>query len=232
MATEREENPALGWRAVRLALDRPGLLRYQIRALLTAAKGRDLDVMFPMIAEVAEFIAARALVDKEIDRLGRLGRDGPKSRRVGAILEVPSLAWQLDTLLPLVDFMSVGSNDLFQFLFASDRSNPRLSGRYDLLSPPALAFLKNVVDKAEDHDVPLSLCGEMAGDPLEAMVLIGLGFRRISMPPSAVGPVKAMVRTIDSTAIADLVTELLVGPDHSVRDQLMAFAKQHGVAIC
>jgi len=231
MATDKEENPALGWRAVRLALDRPGLLRYQIRAMLTAAKGRDLDLMFPMIAEVSEFVAARALVDKEIDRLGRLGRDGPRSIRVGSMLEVPSLAWQLDALLPLVDFISVGSNDLFQFLFASDRSNPRLSGRYDLLSPPALAFLQNVVTKAEAHQVALSLCGEMAGDPLEAMVLIGLGFRRISMPPTAVGPVKAMVRTLDTRATKAFVAGLLDGPDHSVRERLAAFAREHDVVI-
>src|SRR5690606_38884904 len=115
-----EENPALGWRAIRISLDRPALLRHQIRALLTAAAGRSLRVMFPMVAEVAEYRRARALVNKELARLAKFGKEGPAHLEVGTMLEVPSLAWQLDTLLPLVDFVSIGSNDLLQFLFASD----------------------------------------------------------------------------------------------------------------
>lgn len=231
LETAKEENPALGWRAVRFALDRPGLLRYQIRAFLAAARGRDLNLMFPLIAEVAEFQAARAEFDKEVERCERLGQDLPRRIKIGTMLEVPSLGWQLDAILPLVDFVSIGSNDLFQFMFAWDRGNPKLAGRYDPLSPAVFAFLSEIVKKTGSHDVPLSLCGEMAGSPLEAMALIGLGFRRISMPPASVGPVKAMVRSLDVSKLAPLIGPLSQRADHSVRDDLAAFAKESGVTI-
>jgi phosphotransferase system enzyme I (PtsP) len=231
LETAKEANPALGWRAMRFALDRPGLLRYQMRAFLAAASGRSLNVMFPLIAEVSEFKAAKGELDKEIARMERLGRELPTSIKVGTMLEVPSLAWQLDSLLPLVDFVSIGSNDLFQFLFAWDRGNPKLTGRYDPLSPPALSFMKSVVAKAAEHNVPLSLCGEMAGSPLEAMALIGLGFRRISMPPASVGPVKAMVRSLNVGDLKGLVESLTEGPEHSVRQRLVEFAGQNNVVI-
>ncbi len=228
---EQEENPALGWRAVRIALDRPALLRYQVRALLTAAEGRQLNIMFPMIAEVSEFVRARQLVDLEVERLHRLGRPLPSEIRVGTMLEVPALAWQFDALLPITDFISVGSNDLMQFFFACDRGNARMAGRYDPLSPAVLTFLRHLVRKAEDHEVELSLCGEMAGKPLEAMALIGLGFRRISMPPSCIGPVKVMVRSLHLGDLAGFIDQLLDLPDHSVRPHLKSFAHDHGVAL-
>jgi phosphotransferase system enzyme I (PtsP) len=170
---EDEENPAMGWRAIRIGLDRPALLRTQIRALLQAAAGRSLHLMFPMIAEVAEFDSALAMVDKEVARLERLGRLLPKVVRVGTMLEVPSLAWQLPALLKRVDFLSLGSNDLMQFMFASDRGNPRLADRYDILAPGVLSFIRHLVRQCEAAAVPLSVCGEMAGRPLEAMALNG-----------------------------------------------------------
>src|SRR5262249_2149099 len=154
---------ALGWRAIRMTLDRPALLRYQIRALLAAAKDRDLDLMFPLVAEVAEFKKARELVDRELDRLARIKQRPPRKVRVGTMLEVPSLAFQLPSLLATADFISVGSNDLMQFFFASDRGNPRLGSRYDLLSPPMLTFLKSIIEAAKSRGVPVTLCGEMAG---------------------------------------------------------------------
>ena len=124
ISRNREENPALGWRAIRVALDRPALLRYQVRALIQAAAGAELRVMFPMIAEVNEFKLARNVIDREVDRLVRMKAPMPEKIMVGSMLEVPSLAWQLDTLLPLVDFISIGSSDLLQFFFAFDRNNP------------------------------------------------------------------------------------------------------------
>lgn len=231
MAAFKEENPALGWRAIRIGLDRPALLRHQLRALLTAAAGRSLRIMFPMVAEVAEFKRARALVDKELARLAKFGKTPPADLQIGTMLEVPSLVWQLDTLLPLVDFVSVGSNDLLQFLFASDRGNPRVASRYDLLSPAVLSFLRFIVLKCRAHNVPVTLCGEMSGKPLEAMALIGVGFRRISMSPAAIGPVKMMTRSLKVGDLESYMEGLYGLPDSTLRDKLAAFATEHAVAV-
>jgi len=226
-----ENNPSMGWRAIRLSLDRPALLRQQLRAMIRAAAGRDLKVMFPMVAEYSEFEEARGLLQLEMDR--ERGRDAslPRSVKVGVMLEVPSLAFQLPVLCKLADFVSVGSNDLGQFLFASDRGNPRLSGRYDMLSPIGMKFLKGVVEECDRAGVPVSLCGEMAGNPVDAMALIGIGFRKISMTPSSIGPVKAMVRSLPVGDLSRFIEELLELGDHSLRDQLQNFAAQHGVLI-
>jgi phosphotransferase system enzyme I (PtsP) len=228
---DKEENPAIGWRAIRMALDRPALFRTQIRALLRAASGRELRIMLPMIADVAEFEAARALIDREINILKRHGRTEPKSLLVGAMIEVPALLWQMDRILPLADFASVGSNDLMQFLFAADRSNARVAGRFDALNPSVLKALKQIVDAAKKHGVPLNLCGEMAGRPLEAMALIGLGFRSISMAPASVGPVKAMILSVDAGNLAKRLDELLESGKSSLREDLKRYAAEHGVQI-
>ena len=227
----REENPALGWRAVRISLDRPALLKMQLRALLQAAAGRDLRVMFPMIAEIDEFRAARALLEGEQARLARFGRPAPTRIDVGTMLEVPSLLWQLPDLLKEIDFLSIGSNDLVQFLFASDRTNPRVAQRYDPLSPIILSLLRDVVRQCAAADVPVSLCGDMAGDPLEAMALLGVGFRTISMPSAATGPVKAMIMSLDVAAVTALIEQSIAAPSHSLRDRLHAFATTNGVTI-
>ena len=227
----KEENPAIGWRAIRMALDRPALFRTQIRALLRAAAGRELRIMLPMIADVSELKAARALVDREVTILKRHGRPEPKSLMVGAMIEVPALLWQLDRVLPLADFASVGSNDLMQFLFAADRGNMRVSERFDPLNPAGLKALKLIVEAAKKHEVPLTLCGEMAGKPLEAMTLIGLGFRSISMAPASVGPVKAMILSLDAGNLGRRIEELLECTDTSLREDLKRFAAEQGVQI-
>ncbi len=226
-----EKNPAMGWRAIRLSLDRPVLLRMQIRALLKAAVGRPLAVMFPMIAEVAEFKAARALLDREVDRQNRMGEQAPSSLSVGTMLEVPSLAWQLPALLPLVDFVSIGSNDLMQFLFASDRGNPRLANRYDELSPSALSLMRDIVRRCDEANVPVSLCGEAAGRPVDAMAMIGLGLRSISMGAASIGAVKMMVRSLDLPLLQTFMEGFYDSPEHSLRKALMKFAEDHNVAI-
>ncbi|MCM8735090.1 phosphoenolpyruvate--protein phosphotransferase [Azospirillum sp. A1-3] len=231
MTGGEEENPALGWRAVRIGLDHPSLLRQQLRALLQAAAGRPLSVMFPMIAEVAEFDGARRLLELELKRLAAQGIEPPSSLRVGTMLEVPSLLWQLPALLPKLDFLSVGSNDLTQYLFAADRGNPRTSTRYDPLSPSMLCVLRRLVDECARHKVSLSICGEMAGRPLDAMALIGVGFRTLSMSPPSVGPVKTMLRSLEVAALRDYMSGLYTGADHSLRDKLKTFAKDHGVII-
>ncbi len=226
-----DENPAMGWRAIRIALDRPAMLRQQIRALVRAAAGRPLSVMLPMIAEVAEFDKARRIIDMELAREKSRGGKLPETLRVGAMVEVPALLWQLDNLLARVDFLSVGSNDLIQFLFATDRANPRMAERYDVLAPAVMRLLKQLAEACARAKVPLSLCGEMAGRPLEAMALIGLGYRALSMSPLAVGPVKAMIRSLQVSSLAPYLESLLVLPDASLRDKLRAFARDHGVVL-
>jgi phosphotransferase system enzyme I (PtsP) len=226
-----EENPALGWRAIRMALDRPALFRTQIRALLRAAQGRELRVMLPMISDVSEFETARALIDRELTILKKHGRTEPSKLMVGAMIEVPALLWQLDSLLPLADFVSVGSNDLVQFLFAADRGNDRVSGRFDSLSPAALRAFRQIVLAADRHGTPLTLCGEMAGRPLEAMALVGLGFRSISMAPASVGPVKAMVLSLDAENLRRRLDTLLEERKTSLREDLKRFAAETGVQI-
>jgi phosphotransferase system enzyme I (PtsP) len=225
------ENPALGWRAIRIGLDRPMMLRQQLRALIRAAAGRNLHVMFPMITEVAELVAARAILDIECARERELGRKLPSRIRVGSMLEVPLLVWQLPVLLQRVDFLSVGSNDLFQFAAAADRGDPLIAQRYDPLSPAALSMLRMIVAQCETARVPVSLCGEMAGRPLDAMALIGLGFRALSVAPNAVGPIKVMVRSLATEPLAAYLETLYAAPDRSLRDKLRAFARDHDVAI-
>ncbi len=229
--TSRGDNPAMGWRAIRMCLDRPAILRQQLRALIRAAAGRELRLMFPMVADVAEFDSARALLDLEMkrenDRTGRL----PASLSVGAMLEVPSLMFQLDMLLKKVQFVSVGSNDLLQFLFASDRANPGLSTRYDSLSPAMIRLLGEVAQRCEKAGTSLSLCGEMAGNPLDAMVLVGLGYRDLSMAPSSIGPVKAMIRSLNLGGLRRYIEVLYDSPEHSLREKLRDFARDHHIAI-
>ena len=226
-----EENPAMGWRAIRICLDRPAILRQQLRALIRAARGRDIRVMFPMVAEVEEFDAAKALLERELEREKARGGILPEHVYAGVMLEVPALALQLDKLVQRVDFISIGSNDLMQFLYATDRGNPHVSNRYDILSPFALGFLKSVRDRCDQASVPVSVCGEAAGNPLEAMALVAIGFRRLSMPPPALGPVKEMIRTMSERQVAQFVHSVLEMPRASIRQRLKAFAKDHGIKV-
>lgn len=196
-----EENPAIGWRAIRIALDRPGLMRYQLRALVAAGANRHLRVMFPMVTTVDEMIEARALFDREVDRAESLGLDLPEKIEVGVMLETPSLAWQVSAVCDHADFVSVGANDLMQFFFAADRDNARVSDRYDPLHPAALSVLKFIADRCDQNNTPVSVCGEISGRPLDAITLVALGYRTLSMPVTGIGPVKAALLRLD---VADL----------------------------
>jgi phosphotransferase system enzyme I (PtsP) len=234
MRNVEEQNPALGWRAIRLGLDRPGLLRSQIRALLRAAGGRDLRLMFPMISTVEEFDEARSLVERELTHLRRHGHKLPERAEVGTMLEVPSLLYQLDELLQRVDFLSVGSNDLFQFFYAADRSNSRIAARFDPIGTPMLRALRHIVLKAKAHDKPVTLCGEIASQPIGALALMAIGYRSFSLAPSAVGPVKAMLLELDCGKVAALVDPMLDGEGGvggSVRERLKSFALAEGLQI-
>lgn len=226
-----EENPAMGWRAVRIGLDRPALMRRQLRALLHAAAGRSLSVMFPMVSDVAEFEAAKDLLRREIDREKAFGDRLPAEIKVGAMLEVPALALQLPQLLQRCDFVSLGTNDLVQFLFAADRNNPRLARRYDALSPAVLTFIRDIARQAAEQGVPLTACGEMAGHPVEAMALIGCGVRRLSMAPQAVDHVKSMIRALEVEPLEACINQLLTSPDHSIREQLRSYASDRDIPI-
>jgi phosphotransferase system enzyme I (PtsP) len=231
---EGEENPALGWRALRIGLDLPNLLRQQLRALIAAGAERPLQIMFPMIATTDELRAARGLVDLELSRARQRGQSMPSKLQLGAMLEVPSLLWQLPELLRHADFISVGSNDLAQFLFASDRGNPRLAGRYDPLSPAMLSVIAQLVARCSEAGRPISVCGEMAGHPLEAMALLGLGLYRLSMAPSAVGPVKTMLRSLDIGQLQPYLAERIAqghGGHGGLRRDLLAYARDHGVVL-
>ena len=233
MRNIEEENPALGWRAIRLGLDRPALLRTQLRALLRAAGGRALKIMFPMIATVGEFDQAKELVERELTHLRRHGHKLPAQVEVGSMVEVPSLLYQLDELLEHADFLSVGSNDLVQFLYAVDRGNPRVSGRFDPLSAPVLRALKYIADKGRAHGKPVTLCGELASQPIGALALVAIGYRALSVTPSAVGPVKAMLLDLDCRKTAAFLCSLVEKSSGGVqiRAQLEKFAADHGLQM-
>lgn len=231
VAAEREENPALGWRAVRIGLDRPALLRYQLRALINAAAGRQLRVMFPLVTTVAEFDAARDLVDRELDWCHKHARELPAQVEVGVMVEAPALAWSIPDLRGRADFISIGTNDLMQYFFAADRGNQRVSDRYDILSPPALRFLKRIYDDAEAAGLQVSICGEAAGRPLEALAFTALGYRRLSMPASGVGPVKRLVLSLEVNKAAEAMERMLRTHAASLRAELTAFATEQGYEL-
>jgi phosphotransferase system enzyme I (PtsP) len=229
----QEENPALGWRAIRLTLDRPGLLRTQVRALLRAAGGRELRVMLPMVTELGEIAQAREIIDREVRHLSRHAHLLPTTLKVGAMIEVPSLLWQLDELMQAVDFVSVGSNDLFQFVMATDRGNALLSDRFDPLSVPFLRVLKQITDAGKRAQTPVTLCGELAGRTISAMALIGLGYRSISMSAASIGPVKAMLTELPVNELEQLLSVALAtgGALRNARADLAAFAARHGIPL-
>jgi phosphotransferase system enzyme I (PtsP) len=228
---EREENPALGWRAIRIALDRPALLRYQVRALLEAAMGRTLRILLPMVSDVDEFNRGRALIDRELERARLLNQTRPTQVLVGAMLEVPALAFMLPQLMRSADFVSIGSNDLLSLAFAVDRTNPRVAKRYDNLNPASLTLIRLIVQSAAENSGDLSLCGEMAGRPLDAMALLGLGLRTLSMQPGQIGPIKTMIRSLNLSEISSFVDRLCGRTDHSLRTRLAAFAAERGIVL-
>jgi phosphotransferase system, enzyme I, PtsP len=226
-----EENPALGWRGVRLALDRPALLQTQIRAMIRAAEGRPLTVMAPMVSERAEIEAVRSLIEAELQRGERRGLRLPSRLKVGIMIEVPSLLFALDDVMEVVDFVSIGSNDLLQYLYAADRGNERVGSRFDTLSAPFLRALRSVVRAGQRHSRPVSLCGELGGRPLEAMALVAIGLRSLSMAPSSIGPVKAMLLSLDVSRAAAHVEALIDATTSSLRDELVRFAENEGLEI-
>jgi len=228
---EREENPALGWRALRMALDHPFFFRRQLRALIRASCGKTLRLMFPMVTTVEEFEAARRLLDSEMEWAIKFGRDLPNKLQVGAMVETPSLAFSIDQLKGKADFLSIGTNDLMQFFFASDRDNARLSGRYDILSRPAMRLLLRMRQRADEAELPVTVCGEAAGRPIEALALIALGYRRLSMQSARIAPIKLLIRSVNLSDMAPRVQAALDAGEQSVRKTMLGIADDFGIKI-
>lgn len=228
-----EENPALGWRAIRLALDRPGLLRTQIRALLKAAGGRELRIMLPMVTEIGEIRQAREIIDREVRHLSRFAHHLPTGLKLGAMIEVPALLWQLEELMRAVDFVSVGSNDLFQFVTATDRGNTQIADRFDPLGVPFLRLLRQIVREGQAAHTPVTLCGELAGRPISAMALVGIGYRSISMSPAAIGAVKAMLCELPLEELTKVMDDALAnhGAGTDLRGVLREFADARDIPL-
>ncbi len=232
-AAKVEENPALGWRAIRLSLDKPGLLRTQMRALLRASAGAELRLMLPMITQVDEVRSARALLRKEVELAARFGHELPREIRIGAMLEVPALLYDLDALLNEVDFVSVGSNDLFQYFTATDRGNPAVASRFDPLSKPFLRALRTIQQGGTRAGKEVALCGELAGRPIAAMALMAIGYRSISMSAASIGPVKAMILAMELEPVRKAVCAVLDdhAPDETLRPMLRELAEAQGIVL-
>lgn len=227
-----EDNPALGWRGIRVGLDRPALLRHQFRALLIAANGRSLNIMLPMVAALGEVQSARRILNMECEYLMREGVPMPAELKLGIMFEVPSLMWQLPELMDEVDFISIGSNDLFQYAYAVDRGSSHLQGVFDPLCHGFLRMLREIIRTANAANVPISICGEMAAKPLEALAVLGLGIRSLSMAAPAVARIKAMVRTTNIAGITGFLSHILdIAPIQDYRAALRAYAKDHKIAL-
>ncbi len=227
----KEENPALGWRAIRMALDRPALFRHQLRALLLAACGHELNIMFPMVSDISEFRTAKQHVLDEQAKLKVKNIGMPTKVNLGVMIEVPALLWQLPALFKEADFASVGSNDLFQFTYAADRGHPLLQGRYHSLTTPMLIMLRTITKAAEQANIPLSLCGEIAGKPKLAMALLGIGFTALSMNSANIGPVKTMVRSLDIAKFASYLNHHLDQSEEGINDIISDFITENKVKI-
>ncbi len=221
-----EPNPALGWRAIRVGLDKPGIMRMQLQALIRAANGRPLSIMFPFVAQFEEFRAAREEVDKTMERERILGHPLPEKLEIGAMLETPSLAFAPHKFFEEVDFLSIGGNDLKQFFFAADRENERVRKRYDTLNVSFLTFIEQIVERCERSSTPLSFCGEDAGRPIEAICLAAMGIRTLSMRPASIGPVKSLLMRVDLSEVRKLISDSRHRGDQSVRPAVMRYLRE------
>lgn len=227
----KESNPALGWRAIRMGLDRPALLCRQLRALIRAAAGEELQILFPMISRVSEFDAAKTLFEREYQRAKKEGFTLPETVKLGVMVEVPSLLWQVPELLERVDFISVGSNDLAQYFYAADRENHDIASYSDPLSPPFLQALRHLSDSATEAGIPISICGEMASRPLDALALLGIGYRRLSVSAHAIGSIKTMICSVDLEALTPFMHGLLKGKRDRLRTHLLSYAQDHNIVL-
>ncbi|MDA9238513.1 phosphoenolpyruvate--protein phosphotransferase [Planktomarina sp.] len=227
MAPQDEPNPAMGWRAIRVGLDKPGILRMQLQALLRATAGRDLSVMFPFVAQYGEFQGAKAELHRAITRETKLGHELPSNIKVGAMLETPSLAYAPNQFFEEVDFLSIGGNDLKQFFFAADRENERVRRRYDTLNTSFLNFLEQIVERARASNTELSYCGEDAGRPIDAICFAALGIKNLSMRPASIAPVKYLIRRVDLKDVKFVIDQSRNEGHESVRTSVINWVKKN-----
>ena len=220
-----EPNPALGWRAIRLGLDKPGIMKMQLQAFFRAANLRNISIMFPMIAQFGEFIQARELLKTVLANERKMGHSIPKNVEIGAMLETPSLVFAPKQFFELADFISIGGNDLKQFFYAADRENERVRKRYDTLNVSFLNLIKQIVIRCEETSTPLSFCGEDAGKPLEAVCLLAMGIRTLSMRPASIGAVKALIRDINIIELRRVIDQALVSGEQSIRPKVESWIK-------
>ena len=228
-AHQKEFNPALGWRAIRIGLDHPEMLCEQLRALLLAADGRALRVMLPMVSEVEEFAIARSLLMTLLDDFVNDGGKKPARIEIGTMIEVPALLWDLERLFEIVDFASVGTNDLFQFLTAADRNNPKTDTRFETLKPTNLRILTTIAETAARFEKPVGVCGEIAGTPLGLIAFVGCGFRSFSMAATRIAPARSVIRALDVAVVEERIQALATAPVSSVRDEIQNLAKEFDV---
>lgn len=226
-----EENPCLGWRGIRITLDQPEIFLIQVRAMLRAnAATGNLGILLPMVTSLEEIDEARRLIDRagrEVEE--QLGYELPRAR-LGVMIEVPSMVFMLPALAGRVEFISVGTNDLTQYLLAVDRNNTRVAGLYDSLHPAMLRVLKQIVTTAEAAGLDVSLCGEMAGDPMGALLLTGMGFRNLSMNGRSVARVKYLLRRIELHDAQELASRVLQAHfTTDVRHMTAAFMERRGL---
>lgn len=226
-----DENPMMGWRAIRIGLDRPILLRQQLRALIKAASGKNLNVMFPMIADIKELIEARKILDLELKNAEKNNFLLPASLHVGVMLEVPSLVWRLDHLLSEVDFISLGSNDLFQFFYAADRNNHHLINRFDPLMLSFVELLQYIIKRVKRSNKSITVCGEMASQPIEALALLALGFRSLSVTSSSMPAIQKMIQDIELKKVSHFVQNLIKIKREDFRNNLISYAIDHNISI-
>ena len=225
MKPNDEPNPAMGWRAIRVGLEKPGVLRMQLQALIRAANGRPLSVMFPFVAQLEEYRMARAELDKAMAREKILGHPLPDTFEIGAMLETPSLAFAPDVFFEEVDFISIGGNDLKQFFFAADRENERVRRRYDTLNVSFITFLEQLIARCKQHNTPISFCGEDAGRPIEAVAFAALGLRSLSMRPASIGPVKHLLRRLNLDEVKQVMDDARARGDQSARGAISDYLR-------
>ena len=231
MKPQDEPNPAMGWRAIRVGLDKSGVMKMQLQALIRAAEGRPLTIMFPFVAQFSEFKDAKSIFEDVLENERKMGHILPSKVEVGAMLETPSLGFAPDAFFEEADFISIGGNDLKQFFFAADRENERVRRRYDTLNVSFLSFLRQIAERCKAHNTSVSFCGEDAGRPLEALAFAAIGLETLSMRPASIGPVKALLRRANLTEISDVIDAAAEDGKQSVRKDLKAYLAKQGLIV-
>ncbi len=226
-----EENPAMGWRAARIAIDRPSIFRTQARGLIIAAADKQLKVMFPFIATAEEVKVLKRIFMEELEVVNRMGYTLPRQILYGAMIEIPAVLFDLDGLFRQVDFVSVGSNDLMQFLFACDRNSQVLADRYSMLCPAMFEVLSSIPAKAAQYGREVGFCGEMASRPAQAMCLLAMGFHSLSMPASAIGAIKAMIRSLDLNKFTEFFQDISKRYEKDFDGIILNYARDNNVII-